>query len=151
MTSSLRSAADPRVRGQALAEFAIALPVFLLLVFGLIDGGRMVIDYSTLANASRNAARVAIVNQSNDATDCSSARTFKCAAMDHSAAMGIDASSIDDLAALDAETCEESGCDITVTVRHTYEPITPLPSIIFGTFEMEASTTMPIERLYSDP
>ena len=37
-----------RPRGQALVEFAIVLPVFMLLLFGLVDGGRLVIEYSTL-------------------------------------------------------------------------------------------------------
>ncbi len=151
MRISLTKVAPSQSGGQSLVEFALALPIFALLVFGLIDGGRLVIEYTTLANASREGARVAIVNQSNDATDCVSVRTFKCAAVDHGGAFGVTSAEIDDLDALDSDTCETSGCDITVTVRHTWTPITPLASLIFDPFDLEASTTMPVERLFADP
>jgi hypothetical protein len=42
-------------------EFAIVLPVFFLLLFGLIDGGRLVFLNSTLSQAAREAARVGSV------------------------------------------------------------------------------------------
>lgn len=50
-----------RHRGQALVEFALVLPVFFVLVFGLVDGARLVFSYNTVAQAARNAARVAAV------------------------------------------------------------------------------------------
>src|SRR5689334_6534843 len=58
-----------RKPGQALVEFALVLPVFLLIVFGLIDGGRLVFTYNTVSNAARTSARVAIVNQSTTGTN----------------------------------------------------------------------------------
>ena len=141
----------PRLTGgQALVEFAIALPVFVLLVFGLIDGGRLVIGYTTLENASRAGARVAIVNQSND-TSCGSERTFKCVASEHTAALGVQPTDIADLAPLDAATCEADGCAVTVTVGQTFEAITPVVGSILGPINLEASTTMPVERLYASP
>ena len=45
--------------GQAIAEFAIALPVLLLILFGLFEVGRMMFIYSAVGNASRNAVRYA--------------------------------------------------------------------------------------------
>jgi Flp pilus assembly protein TadG len=50
--------------GQALVEFALVLPVFLLIVFGLIDGGRFVYMNSVLSQAAREGARVAAVQAS---------------------------------------------------------------------------------------
>ena len=47
--------------GQSMVEFALVLPVFLLIVFGLIDAGRLVFMNSTLSQASREAARTASV------------------------------------------------------------------------------------------
>jgi Flp pilus assembly protein TadG len=44
-------------RGQAIVEFAIALPVLLLLLYGIIEAGRLVFLYSTVINASRQAVR----------------------------------------------------------------------------------------------
>ena len=42
----------------AAVEFAVVAPVFLLLVFGMIEYGRMVMVYQILTNASREGARV---------------------------------------------------------------------------------------------
>jgi Flp pilus assembly protein TadG len=50
-------------RGQALVEFALVVPIFVLLLVGLFDIGRAVWNYNTVANAAREAARVAVVNQ----------------------------------------------------------------------------------------
>lgn len=58
------SARTPR-RGQALVEFALVAPIFFLLLFGIVEGGRFVFYYQTLANATREGARFAIVNGSN--------------------------------------------------------------------------------------
>ena len=44
--------------GQALVEFALVIPIFLLLLFGLIDGGRYVYMSNVLSQAAREAARV---------------------------------------------------------------------------------------------
>ena len=46
-------------KGQAIAEFAIALPILLLILVGLFEVGRMVFIYSAVANGSRNAVRYA--------------------------------------------------------------------------------------------
>ena len=50
---------DPR--GQTLIEFALVLPIFLLMLFGMIDMGRFVYGHSTLSQAAREGARVASV------------------------------------------------------------------------------------------
>jgi len=50
-------------RGQALVEFALVIPLFLLLVFSLFDLGTAVFTYNSLTNAAREGARLAIVNQ----------------------------------------------------------------------------------------
>src|SRR6266550_3807296 len=49
--------------GQALVEFALIVPVFILLLVGLFDLGRGVYAFNTVSNASREAVRVAIVDQ----------------------------------------------------------------------------------------
>lgn len=46
-------------KGQAIAEFAIALPILLLILVGLFEVGRMVFIYSAVTNGSRNAVRYA--------------------------------------------------------------------------------------------
>ena len=48
--------------GQAMVEFALVAPVFFLLLFAVIEGGRFILYYQTLANATREGARYAIVH-----------------------------------------------------------------------------------------
>ncbi len=53
--------------GQALVEFTMILPLFLLLLFALVDFGRGFYTWLVITNAAREGARIAAV-QSNDAT-----------------------------------------------------------------------------------
>ena len=54
--------AGPR-RGQTLVEFALTLPILLLLLFGVIEFGRIFQAWVTLQNAARAAARYAVTGQ----------------------------------------------------------------------------------------
>lgn len=48
-------------------EFAVVAPVFLLLIFGMIEYGRMVMVQQMLTNASREGARRAVLEGSLEA------------------------------------------------------------------------------------
>ena len=50
-----------RQAGQSIVEFALVLPLFLFLVFGIIYFGCFFADYITLSNAARSSAREAAV------------------------------------------------------------------------------------------
>ena len=54
-------------RGQALVEFALALPILILLLVGIFDLGRAVYAFNTVNNAAREGARLAIVDQNCNA------------------------------------------------------------------------------------
>jgi Flp pilus assembly protein TadG len=140
-----------RERGAALVELALVMPLLALLIFALFDAGRAVIVYSELTNAARMGARVAMVNQSNDATCPTSERTFKCAAADLTTAMGIDAGSIPDVAISGSDCALLGACAATVTMNYAYIPVTPVISDLIGPINLSASATMPIERQYSNP
>lgn len=47
-------------RGQALVEYALVVPLIVLLVFGLVDFGRLFFTVLTLQNALRVAGRYAV-------------------------------------------------------------------------------------------
>jgi hypothetical protein len=53
-----------RPRGQALVEFALVIPIFLLMLFGIVDAGRYVYMSSVLSQAARESARLASVEAS---------------------------------------------------------------------------------------
>lgn len=63
-----------RSSGQALVEFALVAPMFLILLFAIIEGGRFVFYYEMLNNATREGARYAIVHGYNAADHCPSGR-----------------------------------------------------------------------------
>lgn len=44
-------------KGQSMVEFALVLPVLLVLVFGLMESGRLLFIYGSVTTASRQAAR----------------------------------------------------------------------------------------------
>ncbi len=50
-----------RQRGQELAEYALALPVILLILMSILDLGRVVYVYSALHNSVREGARYGII------------------------------------------------------------------------------------------
>jgi hypothetical protein len=51
-----------RTRGQALAEFALLAPIFLFVMFALIELGRAVFYSQILDSAARDGARYAVVH-----------------------------------------------------------------------------------------
>jgi Flp pilus assembly protein TadG len=59
----LLRAASRGERGQALVEFAIVLPLLLLLLLGIVDFARAWNVYEVLTDAAREGARIAVVDQ----------------------------------------------------------------------------------------
>jgi Flp pilus assembly protein TadG len=53
-----------RTRGQGLVEFALVFPLFMFMLFGLIDGGRLVYQNTVVSQAAREGARLASVEAS---------------------------------------------------------------------------------------
>ena len=56
------------LRAQAIVEFAIALPVMLMLLVGMMEVGRMIFMYALVVNASRDAVRYASAYGRSDVT-----------------------------------------------------------------------------------
>jgi hypothetical protein len=59
-------------RGQSLVEFALILPLFLALVFGVIDGGRAIFAYNQMSQIARSVARTASTTCFQSSTPCDS-------------------------------------------------------------------------------
>lgn len=148
-------------RGVAIVEFALVIPLIALMAMALFDGGRAVIYYTELTNASRVGARVAMVNQS-PSTDCDgSVQTYKCAAAGIATTTGIDPTTIPNASFSDSNgnavsptdaACKVYGeCSATVSASYDFTPVTPIVSSIIGPITLNASTTMTIERTYSNP
>ena len=53
--------------GQGMVEFALALPILLLVVYGLLETGRLIFIYASTLNAARQAARYGSASGLSDA------------------------------------------------------------------------------------
>jgi len=60
MKRSMRSLKNPR-KGQAIVEFAMVLTVFSMIVFGIIEWGRLWMTMNALTSAAREGVRIAAV------------------------------------------------------------------------------------------
>ena len=117
-----------RSRGQALVEFALVIPLFLLLLVALFDVGRAVFSYNTITNAAREGARIAIVNQYKP--------DIIARAKSQSAIVELDAPNVTaDFYQVKADGTPDTskpcslvavGCLAVVTFEATYQPITPI-------------------------
>jgi Flp pilus assembly protein TadG len=56
-------------RGVAAVEFAFVAPIFFLLVFGLIEMGRMMMIQQSLTNAAREGCRTAVLATTKTGAD----------------------------------------------------------------------------------
>lgn len=127
-------------RGQALVEFAMVAPIFFLVLFAMIEGGRFVFYYEMLNNATREGARYAIVNGANSLgcpTGPAAPGTVSCdpAGDDvrdrvRASAMGMPGPAIAVIPTWFADNGR--GSTVTVAASFTYTtliPIVPLPPI----------------------
>jgi Flp pilus assembly protein TadG len=108
-----------RERGQALIEFALVLPLFLLLLLGIVQMGTVFRDYIALTDATRVGARQAAVARS---IQPESARIPNIIARTEKAAVNLDKAKMTvtvEPVMIDGVTVgwEQSG---DVTVRATY-------------------------------
>jgi Flp pilus assembly protein TadG len=151
-------------RAQAIVEFAIVLPILMMLLVGLLEVGRMIFMYSAVNNASREAARYASAfglddDGLNHYNNCPGVRTMaRNSAYFMNLQDGDIDISFDDGPGTTVRTalCNgtddddvESGDRVTVTITTTYSPMVNLVPIgsrpiisassrtILGIFELE--------------
>lgn len=152
-----------RKRGQALVEFALVFPLLLLMLFGIIDAGRLIYTYNTVANAARNGARVAIVNQSTAGTDtCDTTQPTAWptgCATSSGIALGLTATdvSVDYRDPTDTGPCATSGnpltigCIAVVKVTGRFQPLTPVIGQLIGPVSLTSTAKIPVERVCTNP
>jgi Flp pilus assembly protein TadG len=130
-------------RGAAAVEFAVVAPLFFLFVFGIIEFGRMVMVQQVLTNASREGARLAVL-------DGSETGEVEGVIDDYLVGAGIDNSIRDieiDVTGADGEskTLDSSGYGdaVSVAVSVPFDQVSWLPTPLFlEGVEMRAATVM---------
>ena len=130
--------------GAALVEFAIVLPVLLVLIFGMIEFSVMLYDKAMITNASREGARTGIVySYPTPISAAEIAQTVDDYLQGHMISFG-DSSTPN--VAVSGE-CAGTGDPLTVTVTYNYDFLI-LPNFIqtlSGTMTLDAQTTMRCE------
>lgn len=114
-------------RGAAAVEFAILLPLLLLLVLGTIEFGRAYNVQLTLTNAAREGVRVMAIG--NDPTAARDATK--------SAAASVSTTIPNSDIVLSTEVCT-AGAQVTLTVNYTLSTITG----IAGPFPLQGKGVM---------
>jgi len=109
------------------------LPVFVILVFGMIEYGRMVMVQQVITNASREGARKAVL----DGATTSAVQTAVTTYLTNAAISGGSTAVSPD------PSTAASGDPITVTVSIPFSAVSWLPSPMYlGGKTLAASTTM---------
>ena len=148
-----RHRSQRRDRGQALVEFSLIIPLFLLVFVSLFDLGRAVFAFNTLSNAAREGARIAIVNQDIP--------TIVKRAKEQTAIVELNDPSVtvgfwqmkDDGTADTTDPCNlvANNCLAVVSFEATYQPITPLISNILFRNGVTFKTTSVLTVEYRCP
>lgn len=158
-------------RGQSLVEFALVLPLFVFLLFAVIDGGRYVYLSSTLSNAAREGARLGSVEASwrgSSDPSCGAAGGPVCPANDAALISHITAAANRQMAPFGTvsnvylsctsssgtpptgnwtgSTCGNASSQnqLSVRVTFTWRAITPIIGNVMGTINTSGSSTVVI-------
>jgi Flp pilus assembly protein TadG len=135
--------------GQALVEFALAIPIVLLLFMAIFDLGTAIFGYNSLTNAAREGARLAIVNQDEASIIArAQAQLFVGEVNTPNVTIGFYQPNADGTPNT-GDDCDPVavGCLAVVTFETTYHPITPIiGQVVFsGGVTFNASTTLAVE------
>lgn len=120
-----------------MVEFAIVAPVFFLLVFGMIEYGRLVMVQQVLTNATREGARQAVL-------DGATTSEVKQVVVDYLHSSSISSADSGDVTVSpDPPSSAGSGDPVTVSVSLSFNQVSWLPSPMFlGGKTMNAQSIM---------
>ena len=141
-------------RGQALVEFALILPIFVLILVGLFDFGRAIYAFNTVNQAAREAARLAIVDQTIAHVQAEGASS--------AVSLGVDAADVvvdfrdrntpdtpgSCTAAVVGDDNNTDGivlCLAVVTVPYQYEAATPIIGNLVGAIQIEGESRFKVD------
>lgn len=127
--------AGRRQAGQALVEFALVLPVLLLILMAIFDFGRLFYSALAVRHAAREGARYGIVHASDDEGIRQRVRE---------AAVGLEGDLLT-ITISPAATQRRVGQALTVDVSYPFEYVTPIAAITGRHQVVRGTVTMRIE------
>jgi Flp pilus assembly protein TadG len=123
--------------GQALVEFAILLPILLLLLLGILQFGVVFNNYIQVTSAAREGARKAAVSRSLGVAGATSAA--RTAAKNASPGLSLTDSQI----TVTPSNSMAQGSDVTVQVKYPYA--IDIIGKVVASGNLTSSTTMRVE------
>lgn len=143
------SSRSRRAEGSSLVEFALVAMLFFMLMFGIIDIGRIFFVQMTIQNALRQAGRYAVTGNhlpgTNPQTGSPYTRVESIVQTAKQAAAGIDVNSIAVSSATGgSNSAGGPGDTVTVSLTTTIHLFTPMIGYFFGTgntYTFTAATT----------
>lgn len=120
-----------RQEGQATIELALALPIAVIVLLGVVETALIAGDQLRLSHATREAARVAVVDPDPDVAR----RTL--------GAQGFNGA---DVSVTPPSTERIQGDPLTVSVRYRRSSRVPVIGRVFDGLELRARATMRIEQ-----
>ncbi|HEX4930349.1 MAG TPA: TadE/TadG family type IV pilus assembly protein [Gaiellaceae bacterium] len=124
-------------QGQTMVEFALVLPILLVILFGILQFGVAYNDYVTLTDATRAGARKAAVSRHSGSPEADAEAAVRRSASGMKPCGG------------GAGLCVtvagdwQHGGDVTVTARHPYK--INLLGLVVASGQLESSTTERVE------
>lgn len=120
-------------KGQSMVEFALVIPVFILLLFGILDCGRIFNAYLTIDNAAREAARAASIGKDDS--------TVQSIAVNRGSSIHLTASQV----AISPGGEKSSGTPVTIKITYPVDFLTPVIGNIVGPLTLTNTTVMRVE------
>ena len=138
-----------RERGQSLVEFALIVPIFIILVFGIIDFGMGLRAYITVTQATREGARYAAVG--NPAGTFTAGGSGQCNGTTNTSAVGKVCSTLNGMNLTNVQDVDVTypsgntpGNPVRVHAEYEYHYITPVKAVVnfFSAGAMDETITV---------
>jgi len=136
--------------GAVLIEFALSLPLLLLLIVGIFDFGFLFQKYQVLTNAAREGARMAVLTGYSAADVENRVAAYLAAG----GATGTPTTAVVDDLITPGSGAPFTAKKVTVTLDHTYLYLAPIASLFggtFGTVTLKATSEMRVEVAAGGP
>ncbi len=120
MLKVIRKRKETGEKGQALVEFALLVPIFLILLFAIVDFGMGFYSWITVTNSAREGARIGAVQATADKIEI---RVFETAGLPNEGTnLTVNVEN--------AYPVGQPGESVVVKVDYEYDLITPLASLV---------------------
>jgi uncharacterized protein (UPF0333 family) len=120
-------------KGQSIVEFALILPLVILMIFGILDFGRVFHAYLAIDHAGREAARAASIGKDNT--------TILNTAVNDATSIGLKSEQV----VIDPSGSRSSGTEAKITISYPVTFLTPIIGNLISPLTLTNTTVMRVE------